>query len=57
MHDTDALEDALAVVRIPGDDSLTRSSGGLRKDRSALRFATTPSDAIGFERVTARDTL
>jgi len=56
-RDTDALEDALAVVRIPGDDSLARSSGDFRQIRSAVRFSTTPADAIGLERVTLRDTL
>ena len=57
VPDTDALEDALAVVRIPGDDSLDQASGSLWGERSAVRFATTPSDAIGLERLTLRDTL
>lgn len=57
IRDTDALEDALAVVRIPEDDSLSRSSAGLRQDKSVVRFATTPSDAIGIERGSLRDTL
>lgn len=57
IRDTDALEDALAVVRIPDDDSLARSSGSFRQDRSALRFATTPSDAMELVWVTLRDTL
>jgi hypothetical protein len=57
IQDTDALEDALAVFQIPSDDSLAGSSSGLRQGRIAMRFSTTPSDAIGMWSGSLRDTL
>ena len=57
IQGTDAPEDALAVMQIPAEDSLTSSSGGLRRGPTAIRFMTTPSDAIGMIGGSLRDTL